>query len=288
MDLQVKVQLSDKEKNAALAIVKECNQVDQTYRIPYLDNNYNDNPNMPAFILAFEDEALVGFLSIYADEPHEAEVSIYVAPAYRCQGIAKALVNEFKKTAKRYQLINIHYISETNFLDRYPDFWNKYSANIDENEIWLEQDSRQFYLEDVSGIEVALADLSLISDIASFQSQEFGSTLTCAEKYAREAVLDETCRLYVLRKDGRVRASCSVDVSLGTNYLFGLAVEKGYQGQGLGSYLVKYILNDLHKINGRLCQIVVEVVNTGALRLYQRLGFEKKSEIVYLERKDNL
>ena len=264
------------------------NQVDQTYRIPYLDSNYNDNPNMPAFILAFVDEALVGFLSIYADEPHEAEVSIYVSPAYRCQGIAKALVSEFKKTAKRYQLINIHYVSETNFLDRHPDFWNKYSANIDENEIWLEQDSRQFYLEDVSDIEVALADLSLISDIANFQSQEFGSTLTCAEKYAREAVLDETCRLYVLRKDGRVRASCSVDVSLGTNYLFGLAVEKGYQGQGLGSYLVKYILNDLHKINGRLCQIVVEVVNTGALRLYQRLGFEKKSEIVYLERKDNL
>ena len=288
MDLQVKVQLSDKEKNAALAIVKECNQVDQTYRIPYLDSNYNDNPNMPAFILAFVDEALVGFLSIYADEPHEAEVSIYVSPAYRCQGIAKALVSEFKKTAKRYQLINIHYVSETNFLDRHPDFWNKYSANIDENEIWLEQDSRQFYLEDVSDIEVALADLSLISDIANFQSQEFGSTLTCAEKYAREAVLDETCRLYVLRKDGRVRASCSVDISLGTNYLFGLAVEKGYQGQGLGSYLVKYILNDLHKINGRLCQIVVEVVNTGALRLYQRLGFEKKSEIVYLERKDNL
>ena len=160
MNIQVRVQLSEKEKNDAFSIVKECNQVDQTYRILYLDSNYNDNPNMPAFILAFVDEALVGFLSIYADEPHEAEVSIYVAPAYRCQGIAKALVNEFKKTAKRYQLINIHYISETNFLDRYPDFWNKYSANIDENEIWLEQDSRQFYLDDVSDIEVALADLS--------------------------------------------------------------------------------------------------------------------------------
>ena len=288
MDIQVKVQLSDKEKNAALAIVKECNQVDLSYRIPYLDNNYNDNPNMPAFVLAFEDEALVAFLTIYADEPHEAEVSIYVAPSYRCQGIANALLSEFKKIAKRYQLIKVHYVSETNFLDQHPDFWNEYSTNLEENEIWLEQDSCQFYLEDLSDIEVALADLSLISDIANFQSQEFGTTLTCAEKYAREAVLDETCRLYVLRKDGRVRASCSVDVSLGTNYLFGLAVEKGYQGQGLGSYLVKYILNDLHKINGRLCQIVVEVVNTGALRLYQRLGFEKKSEIVYLERKDNL
>ena len=287
MNIQVRVQLSDKEKNDAFSIVKECNQVDHTYRIPYLDSNYNDNPKMPAFVLAFEDEALVAFLTIYADEPHEAEVSIYVAPSYRCQGIANALLSEFKKIAKRYQLIKVHYVSETNFLDQHPDFWNEYSTNLEENEIWLEQDSCQFYLEDLSDIEVALADLSLISDIANFQSQEFGSTLTCAEKYAREAVLDETCRLYVLRKDGRVRASCSVDVSLGTNYLFGLAVEKGYQGQGLGSYLVKYILNDLHKINGRLCQIVVEVVNTGALRLYQRLGFEKKSEIVYLERKDN-
>ena len=285
MNIEVRVQLSDNEKEAAFAIVKECNQVDQTYRIPYLDNNYNDNPNMPSFILAFVDEALVGFLSIYADEPHEAEVSIYVASSYRYHGISKDLLTEFEKISRRYQLTNIYFISEANFLDKHSYYWNEYTANVDDNEIWLEQNSCDVSLEVNSDLEVCLADQSLIQDIARFQSLAFDSSLDHAEMYARESVLDENCLLYILRKNGQICGSCSVDISLGTNYLFGLAVDENFRGLGLGSHLLKFILNDLHQRNGRLCQIVVEVQNTGALRLYQRLGFEKKSEIIYLKRK---
>ena len=50
-------------------LVRSCHQIDHTYRLPYLDNLYNADPTMPAFILALVEEQLVGFLSIYADEP---------------------------------------------------------------------------------------------------------------------------------------------------------------------------------------------------------------------------
>jgi len=62
-------------------------------------------------------------------------------------------------------------------------------------------------------------------------------------------------------------------------------VEQVFQGQGLGSHLVRSILNDLSCRNGQVCQIVVEAQNKGALRLYERLGFKRKSEAVYLKRK---
>lgn len=288
MKVKVRVQLSDKERDAAFEIVKECNKVDQTYRLPYLDNNYNDDPHMPSFVLAYEDDVVVGFLSIYADEPNEAEVSLYVLPTYRCQGIARSLLDELAKIVKRYRLTEISYVSENNFMKQHPAFIDKYIYKPEENEIWMEQRGRQFSLNEKSDLKVLLANLSLVGEIAEFQAQAFDNPFVLAEKYARESINDENCLLYVLKKDGQVRASCSVDISLGTNFLFGLAVQEGYQGQGLGSYLVQSILNDLYKRNGRLCQIVVEAQNVGALRLYNRLGFEQKSEIIYLKIKKRI
>ena len=288
MKVKVRVQLSDKERDAAFEIVKECNKVDQTYRVPYLDNNYNDDPHMPSFVLAYEDDVVVGFLSIYADEPNEAEVSLYVLPTYRCQGIARSLLDELAKIAKRYHLTEISYVSENNFMKQHPAFIDKYIYKPEENELWMEQRGRQFSLNEKSDLKVLLADLSLVGEIAEFQAQAFDNSFVLAEKYARESINDENCLLYVLKKDEQVRASCSVDISLGTNYLFGLAVQEGYQGQGLGSYLVQSILNDLYKRNGRLCQIVVEAQNVGALKLYNRLGFEQKSEIIYLKIKKKI
>ena len=48
---------------------------------------------MPAFFLAYEAAKLVGYLFVYADEPKEAEVSLYVIPAYRRKGLARTLLS---------------------------------------------------------------------------------------------------------------------------------------------------------------------------------------------------
>lgn len=285
MEIQIYSQPSQEIKDQLFELVQSCHVADGTYRLPYLDNAYNFDVDMPAFFLANLDHQTVGFLSVYADEPGQAEVSVYVLPDYRGRGIANALLQEFSKVAEQYELSQIEYISEVKFLADHPTFAEKFDYDLKETEIWLEQAAGNFPEEEKDDVEVLLGRKEMVADIAAFQSQIFEMPMDTALHYASQALNSPDSLLYVLKKDGQIVASCSVDTSFGSNYLFALAADQAFQGQGLGSHLVRSILNDLASRNGQACQIVVEAQNTGALRLYERLGFKRKSEAVYLKRK---
>lgn len=285
MEIRIYSQPSQEIKDQLFELVQGCQVTDGTYRLPYLGNAYNFDGDMPAFFLANLDHQTVGFLSVYADEPDQAEVSVYVLPDYRRQGIASTLLQEFTKTAEKYDLSQIEYISEVKFLADHPTFAEKFDYDLKETEIWLEQAAGTFPEEEKEDVEVLLGRKEMVAEIAAFQSQIFEMPMETALHYASQALESPDSLLYVLKRDGQIVASCSVDTSFGSNYLFALAVDQAFQGQGLGSYLVRSILNDLSGRNGQVCQIVVEAQNTGALRLYERLGFKRKSETVYLKRK---
>ena len=277
--------LPEKEKQVLFELVQECNKADGGYRLPYLDNNYNVDPEMPAFFLAEMDGRTIGFLSVYADEPGQAEVSLYVLPAYRRQGVANKLLAAFSKVADKYELTEIEYVAEQAFLNEQSDFARRFDYQEGEAEIWLAQPAQTFPLEEREGIEVLQGSLDLAEEIATFQSQVFETPLNVALKYAREAVSSAFSLLYILKKDHRVVASVSVDTDFGTNYFFGLAVDQDFQGQGLGSYLLLASMQDLNKLNEQEFQIVVEKQNTRALKLYKKRGFKEMTEVVYLKEK---
>lgn len=285
MKVRIYSALPEKEKQVLFELVQECNKVDGGYRLPYLDNNYNADPEMPAFFLAEMDGRTIGFLSVYADEPGQAEVSLYVLPSYRRQGMANQLLAAFAKVADKYDLTEIEYVAELAFLNDQPDFARRFDYQEDEAEIWLAQPAQAFPLEEREGIEILQGSLDLAEEIAAFQSQVFETPLDVALKYAREAVSSGSSLLYILKKDSKVVASVSVDTDFGTNYFFGLAVNQDFQGQGLGSYLLLASMQDLNERNGQEFQIVVEKQNTRALKLYKKLGFKEMTEVVYLKEK---
>ena len=284
MKVRIYSSLPEKEKQVLFELVQECNKVDGGYRLPYLDNNYNVDPEMPAFLLSEMDGQTIGFLSVYADEPGQAEISLYVLPSYRRQGVANQLLAAFAKVADKYELTEIEYVAERAFLNEQPDFARRFDYQEDEAEIWLAQPAQTFPLQKREGIEVLQGSLDLAEEIAAFQSQVFETPLDVALKYAQEAVSSASSLLYILKKDGRVVASVSVDTDFGTNYFFGLAVDQGFQGQGLGSYLLLASMQDLNGLNGQEFQIVVEKQNTRALKLYKKLGFKEMTEVVYLKK----
>lgn len=227
----------------------------------------------------------IGFLSVYADEPGQAELSLYVLPSYRRQGVANQLLAAFAKVVDKYDLTEIEYVAEQAFLNDQADFARRFDYQNDESEIWLAQPAQTFSLEEREGIEVLQGSLDLAEEIAAFQSQVFEEPLDVASKYAQESISSASSLLYILKKDGRVVASVSVDTDFGTNYFFGLAVDQDFQGQGLGSYLLLASMQDLNDLNGQEFQIVVEKQNSRALKLYKKLGFKEMTEVVYLKEK---
>lgn len=285
MKLERRTRLSLEEKKQCEQLVRACHQNDYTYRLPYLDNLYNYDPTMPAFILALVEGQLVGFLSIYADEPKEAEVQLFVTPSFRRQGIARSLWEDFMDLAKDFQLEKRLYVSELRFLDQHPELLSHFhlvEAEEEEHELWLDAPCQVTDHEKRVGLMVLEAEESILPEIARFQSKAFETDLDYALKYVTESLEGQDTRLFVLRNQEQVLASITVDLSQGTTYFFGLAVDPDHLRKGYARYLLRSVMNQMAAEVEQQFQIVVEEENQAALCLYLSLGFTIQTEVLYL------
>ncbi|ORO51485.1 GNAT family N-acetyltransferase [Streptococcus oralis subsp. oralis] len=287
--IQARNKLSQEELFEAKKLINCCQAYDGTYRDPYLSNMLNFDPNMPAFFLYYEKGELLGLLTVYADD-QDVEVTILVHPDHRCQGIARALFTSFEKETASFPIRSVTFQTERILLDRYPDFVSNWGLVEDEDtETWLGKDRRSYPLEKLSNLEVLLADSSYQDQISQLKFQAFSEeheSREVVDRYVAEALKDPESRLYILLKDGQVIGTCTVDLSTNTNYLYGLAIAELERGQGYGSYLAKSLVNQLIEQNDKEFQIAVEDSNVGAKRLYEKIGFVKQTQVVYLNAKE--
>lgn len=281
--------LNDHQLLEAKALIAVCRNYDGTFRDPYLSNMLNFDPDMPAFFLYYEKGELVGLLTVYADDP-DVEVAILVHPNHRRQGIARALYGSFEKETASYPIESVTFQTERIFLERHPDFASNWGlVEDDETETWLGKDRRPYPLVNDSNLEVLLADRSYQDQISQLKFQAFSEeheSREVVDRYVAKALKDPESRLYILLKDGQVIGTCTVDLSSNTNYFYGLAIAELERGNGYGSYLAKSLVNQLIEQNDKEFQIAVEDSNVGAKHLYEKLGFVKQTQVVYLNPKE--
>ena len=281
--------LTDHQLLEAKALIAICQKYDGTFRDPYLSNMLNFDPDMPAFFLYYEKGELVGLLTIYADD-QDVEVAILVYPNHRRQGIARALYGSFETETASYPIESVTFQTERVFLERHPEFASNWGLVEDEEtETWLGKDRRPYPLATVSNLDVLLADRSYQDQISQLKFQAFSEeheSREVVDRYVAKALKDPESRLYILLKNGQVIGTCTVDLSSNTNYLYGLAIAELERGQGYGSYLAKSLVNKLIEQNDKEFQIAVEDSNVGAKRLYEKIGFVKQTQVVYLDRKE--
>lgn len=281
--------LNDHQLLEAKALIAICQKYDGTFRDPYLSNMLNFDPDMPAFFLYYEKGELVGLLTIYADD-QDVEVAILVHPNHRRQGIARALYGSFEKETASYPIESVTFQTERIFLENHPDFASNWGlVEDDETETWLGKDRRPYPLVNDSNLEVLLADRSYQDQISQLKFQAFSEeheSREVVDRYVAKALKDPESRLYILLKDGQVIGTCTVDLSSNTNYFYGLAIAELERGNGYGSYLAKSLVNQLIEQNDKEFQIAVEDSNVGAKHLYEKLGFVKQTQVVYLNPKE--
>ena len=281
-------QLTEQARKAAKALIAICQAYDQTFREPYLSNMLNFNPNMPAFFLYYQEGELLGLLTVYADD-EDIEVSILVDPSHRREGIARAMYRSFEKEMASYPIRSVTFQTERVFLDGHPDLASHWGLVEDEEtETWLGRDRTSYALDSRSDVKVLLADPVYVEEIAQLHYQAFSDaeeTLEVSRRYITEALKDSDGLLYILLKEAQVIGVCTVDLSGNSNYLYGLAVAEAYRGQGYGCYLAKSVVNQLIEKNDKAFQIAVEDSNVAAKRLYEKIGFVKQTQVVYLKQK---
>lgn len=264
-------------------LIKKCQLNDGTSREPYLSNILNFDQSMPAFFIALENGVAIGLLTVYADTRESVTLTINVEPHHRRRGYARLLFQAYKEVATAFQVHQPLFQTEAVFLQNNSDFVkNSKLIQIEDSELWMARDRVRYDLEEHSQWVVAKAEITHIDAIAEFQSIVFEIPLELGVTYAREAIEDKNSYLYILSVDNKVIASCNIDFSSSYNYMYALAVLEEYRGRGIGSYLIKSVVNDLILQNEKKFQIAVDRTNTRARQLYEKLGFNDQTEVIFL------
>ncbi|MGT2756694.1 GNAT family N-acetyltransferase [Streptococcus ovuberis] len=279
--------LSIEQGKRVKAFLAHCMAHDKTYKEPYLSNQLNVNPDMPAFFLAYEGDDLIGLLAVYADTP-EVDLSLFVAPEHRRKGIARELYQKFLTETASYGVTEVSFIAERAFIEANPGLLSAWGVVIDDDSEYflgrpcLPMDMAELPLE----VSLSLARPEEVKDIAELKARVFETPLELSLTYVSEALADQNSLLYVARLADQVIGTCTVDISSSLTYLYGLAVDLAYRGQGIGSQLVKTIINDRYHAGDTELQIAVDMDNDGAKKLYEQLGFVTQTEVIYLSSKD--
>lgn len=276
-----------KDIEAFLTIVQ---QNDHSFKKPYLSNQFNTFSDMPCFFLSYEENQLLGLATIYADGTTEdpVEISLYVLPEKRQQGLATAIFRRVDTTLKKFGYPHREYVTENFFWEKHPAFFKNHHLSPIRSEYQLRAQAPLFTKSTLHAKpRVSLRKMQQKdSDVViRLQSEAFATPKSESTKYVTESYQDPAILAFVLEHENQVIGYCAVDTSA-DYYLFGLAVFSDYQKQGYGSFLVQAMMAELHAQQPKHFVLGVTADNLGALRVYQQAGFKIETEIIYLRKNE--
>lgn len=276
--------LTDVQKQEIKQLLKKVHQEDQSYRDPYLSNQFNNFSEMPCFFLSYEEGVLIGFIMIYADGTVEEPVEVYinVLPAKRLQGIASSMLNHVHKTLKKFRYKDIEYVTEKNFLQKNPDFLNVTRLKLVHKEHQLRANEVPNVAQNQELVVRPLQEKD-IKQVIPFEAKAFEVTSDESEKYISESYNDSHTLTYVLKHGSNLIGYCAIDN--GTEYyIFDLVISQSYRTHGYGTFFVKKIMSVLDNKQHKPFVLGVDDDNLAARHLYANAGFIEETEIEYFSK----
>jgi ribosomal-protein-alanine N-acetyltransferase len=112
-----------------------------------------------------------------------------------------------------------------------------------------------------------------LDGVLEVERESFTSPWT-REMYAWELQNTAVCHIYLVRMpECAVAGFCAFWLVFDEIHINNLALRPQYRGHGYGTALMQHVLAEARRLGARRATLEVRAGNTGALRLYERLGF---------------
>ncbi len=289
-----RITLNNEESKQAIGLNKKINKADNTYSKIYLSNKYNYFSDMPTFVLAYDEQKLIGLTMLYADDGPNEEVEVHLAvdPEFRRHHVATKMWAHAKQIMLQYGYHKWEFVSEKVFLAKNPDFLANCNLTVvKEDSDYYMQTSEPVSIEKTDKLNQVLAVKPLtanyVAQVATAHSNAFGDAIATSTKYIKNSLLDKDTKSFILSKDNEVAGYCAVDHGDNEDYFFGLFIDKPFRGQGFGTFFIKKMIAILQKEGSRVFALNADVTNKAAIHIYEKAGFKILSETLYLKSQES-
>ncbi len=244
MNIISKSSLNASEISSVNELITRCSLLENIDGCMFLEPELNEFEDFPCFALAYEENILIGVLSVFIIDSANCELYSYVHPDYRRMGCFSTMLTQVKESISLYHISHINIVCEP----------------------------------ESTGIQV-LNHYSITNYTAEYLMKytDESAAINCD---GFEIFTDDD-EFYELVCDDKVLGHCYVDCNDGSTTLYDVEIYSEYRGNGYANILIKLVLEEIDTNNNIILHVTGS--NIRALRTYERNGFKVAKEIRYYE-----
>ncbi|MEG0856792.1 MAG: GNAT family N-acetyltransferase [Terrisporobacter sp.] len=259
-----------------------CRKHDELDGGVFLDNSINFNSDMNNIFVYYKDDQLVSYISLFAPNSNEVEVSAYTLPKYRKKGCFKALLSKVIVEISKYEVKDLLFVCEPQSVDGI-EVVKKIEAKHEFSEYLLSYncESEAAKIEVSNELKLSKCEIEDIEKIIEINKTIFNEEYEIAKSKVVKSFDSERIDQYVVSLNNKFIGVVSTNIDNGECSIFGLGILKEYRGVGNGKAMVKKLLKKLN--DNEIEDIIIEVdsKNEIAYKLYTACGFEAEMTFNY-------
>jgi ribosomal protein S18 acetylase RimI-like enzyme len=228
----------------------------------------------------YQDNRLMGMVSLYMFQGEEAEISGLVHPDIRRQGIGTALLQAAAQQAAllgAQALVLFHDVRSEAGSAFIKALQPKYSHNEYRLDLVTLNPPEHY----TPGLVIAPAQRSEALDVAVITAEAFGMNAQQIVRSIEGKIATRPNAYYLARLNGQPIGALSVTISGLEAGIYGVGIISQLRGKGYGRELIAKTILDIQAQSPYSIYIEVEPENTRARRLYEYLGFQFTTEYHY-------
>lgn len=222
-------------------------------------------------ILYYQNDNLVGFLSVYFFYTDACEISLMVAPTHRRQGIAKQLLQAIMPLLIAKQMNTLIFSTPTVVNEAW---LSRLGLHYQSSEYQMQRNSYEPILITKHALTIRKATVEDISALCDIDALCFAKEHSNMPTRFTNLMDDSNYTLLLALHDDEAVGKAHLRWQTDSVILSDIAIIPRYQGQGWGSELLAYCINHVLTLGKTKLLLDVETSNHNALSLYTRHGFK--------------
>ena len=293
--------MGDRRQAAVRELESRCMKTDQTVHRMYLKSDCNLDPFMKCFYIREKKGSPKSVLSISNMEDGRAEITAFTDPEYRRMGLFLELFGEAADMLRERGFDRVYFVHEPASKDG-KKVLDRLGARYEKSEYMMEKrldgnggaDSCRsgksricLEGEGLTGEEILISEAG--PDDLERLTGLLADCFSMDPEYARERLREESggsgpeYSLWKACVKEELAGMCAVCREKETASLFDVCVRREDRRKGIGSALVRGVLDELTAAGIRRVRLQTGSERAAAVRLYRSLGFEETDRLDYYE-----
>lgn len=225
---------------------------------------------LPASALCYENNQLIGFLSIYFFYEDAVEAALLIHPAHRRQSVAKRLLEQMRLLL---EINHTHKLIFTTAAGKNGHWLEQKGFRYDHSEYHMVRDDLNPLLNHTPMASFRYAKPQDIPDLCAIDAACFTKKQPELPERFNSLLNDRSYKVIVLEVGQTVIGKAHIRWDERGASLSDISVLPYYQGRGYGASLIAHCVNIILSEGKQYISLDVETHNTRALELYKNLGF---------------